>query len=127
MFTLVTMSWAAEAKKILESGKLGKLLAIHADVLFAKGRPGTAKLGSPRKEEYPPKRHQLVEAKRELDNIGVYPITLVRWLTGKKFRSVHGVTRNYFFQEAQKHDVEDFGVIAATLDDGTPVTISAGR
>jgi myo-inositol 2-dehydrogenase / D-chiro-inositol 1-dehydrogenase len=127
MFTLVTMPWAAEAKKILESGKLGKLLAIHADVLFAKGRPGTAKLGSPRKEEYPPKRHQLIEAKRELDNVGVYPITLTAWLTGRKFRTVYGVTANYFFREHQQHNVEDFGLLACTLDDGTPVTIAAGR
>ena len=36
---------------------------------------------APRREEYPPARHQLVEAKRELDNVGVYPIALVRWLT----------------------------------------------
>ncbi len=127
MFTLVTTPWAVEAKKILESGKLGKLLALHADVLFAKGRPGTAKLGTPRKEEYPPKHHQLIEAKRELDNVGVYPITLAAWLTGRKFRSVYGVTANYFFREHQQHDVEDFGLLACTLDDGTPVTIAAGR
>ena len=53
----------------------------------------------------------MVEAKRELDNVGVYPITLVRWLTGKKFRTVYGVTGNYFFQEHQKHNVEDFGLL----------------
>src|SRR5205807_4037414 len=70
--------------KILEGGKLGKLVALHADVLFAKGRPGTAKLGAPRKEKYPPQRHQLIEAKRELDNVGVYPITLAAWLTGDR-------------------------------------------
>ncbi|MBI1918693.1 MAG: Gfo/Idh/MocA family oxidoreductase [Planctomycetes bacterium] len=127
MFTLVTTPWAAQAKKVLESGKLGKLLALHADVLFAKGRPGTAKLGTPRKEEYPPKRHQLIEAKRELDNVGVYPITLAAWLTGRKFRTVYGVTANYFFREHQQADVEDFGLLACTLDDGTPVTIAAGR
>src|SRR5439155_27293953 len=103
------------------------LLAIHADACFAKGRAGTAKLGTRRKEEYPPQRHQLIEAKRELDNVGVYPITLVRWLTGRRFRTVLGVTANYFFREHQKHNVEDFGLLSGTLDDGTPVTISAGR
>src|SRR5262249_16877489 len=72
-------------------------------------------------------RHQLVEAKREFDNVGVYPITLVRWLTGKKFRTVHGITANYFFQEHQKHNVEDFGLASCTLEDGLPVTIAAGR
>jgi predicted dehydrogenase len=103
------------------------LLAVHADAFFAKGPLGTAKLGAPRKEQYPPERHQLVEAKRELDNVGVYPLTLVRWLTGRKFRAVYGVTCNYFFQEHQKHDVEDFGLLAGTLEDGLPVTVTAGR
>src|SRR5262249_3366490 len=101
--------------------------AIHADTFFAKGKTGTAKLGAPRKEEFPPRRHQLVEAKRELDNVGVYPISLARWLTGKKFKSVYAVTANYFFQEHQKHNVEDFGLVSATLEDGTPVTVAAGR
>jgi predicted dehydrogenase len=127
MFTFITQPWAREARQLWQSGKLGTPLAIHADVLFAKGRTGTAKLGIPRKEEYPPERHQLVEAKRELDNVGVYPITLIRWLTGQKFRTVHGLTANYFFAEHQKHNVEDFGVLACTLEDGLPVTITAGR
>jgi predicted dehydrogenase len=127
MFSFITMAWAREAKKLLQAGRLGKLLAVHAEVFFAKGRTGTARLGSPRKEEYPPQRHQLVEAKRELDNVGVYPITLVHWLTGQKFRTVYCVTGNYFFAEHQKHNVEDFGLLACTLEDGLPVTIAAGR
>lgn len=127
MFSFIPQPWAREAKQLVGSGKLGKLQAVHADAFFAKGRPGTAKLGSPRKEEYPPQRHQLVEAKREFDNVGVYPITLIRWLTGSKFRSVYGVTGNYFFAEHQKHNVEDFGFAAATLENDLPVTIAAGR
>jgi predicted dehydrogenase len=127
MFSFITQPWARAGKVILEGKWLGRLLAIHADTFFAKGRPGTARLGSRRKEEYPPQRHQLVEAKRELDNVGVYPITLVRWLTGRRFRTVLGVTANYFFQEHQKHNVEDFGLLSCTLDDGLPVTIAAGR
>jgi predicted dehydrogenase len=127
MFSFITMPWAREAKKLLQDGRLGKLLALHADVFFAKGRTGTAKLGVPRQEESPPLRQQLVEAKRELDNVGVYPITLVRWLTGQRFRTVYGITANYFFGEHQKHNVEDFGLLSCTLDDGTPVTITAGR
>lgn len=127
MFSFVPAAWAREAKRLLDSGRLGQLRAIHADAFFAKGRNGTARLGTRRQEEYPPERHQLVEAKRELDNVGVYPITLVRWLTGKKFQTVFGITANYFFQEHQKHNVEDFGLLAATLEGGLPVTITAGR
>ena len=41
MFSFITQPWAADAKRLLERGKLGELLAIHADVFFAKGRQGT--------------------------------------------------------------------------------------
>lgn len=127
MFSFITAGWAREARRLLTEKRLGTLRAVHADVLFAKGHQGTARLGTPRKEEYPPGRLQQVEAKRELDNVGVYPVSLVRWLTGQKFRTVYGVTANYFFAEYQKHDVEDFAVLSCTLEDGTPVTITAGR
>jgi predicted dehydrogenase len=127
MFSFITQPWARAAKRLLDGNRLGRLLAIHADTFFAKGRPGTAKLGGRRKEEYPPQRHQLIEAKRELDNVGVYPITLIRWLTGRRFRTVLGVTANYFFREHQRHNVEDFGLLSGTLDDGLPVTVAAGR
>jgi predicted dehydrogenase len=127
MFSFITQPWARAAKRFVEGKQLGRLLAIHADTFFAKGRLGTAKLGTRRQEEFPPQRHQLALAKRELDNVGVYPIALIRWLTGRSFRTVYGITANYFFQEHQKHNVEDFGLLSATLDEGLPVTISAGR
>ena len=127
MFTMVTQPWARQAKRVLESGRLGRLVAIHADTFFSKGQTGTARLGEPRREEFPPRRHQLVEVKREMDNCGVYPIAMIRWLTGRRFRSVYCVTANYFFREHQQHNVEDFGLISATLDDGLPVTIGSGR
>jgi len=127
IFSFISQPWARAAKRVLEGGRLGRLLAIHADTFFAKGITGTAKLGSRRREEFPPQRHQLVEAKREMDNCGVYPITLIRWLTGRRFRTVHCITANYFFQEHQKANVEDFGIVTATLDDGLVATIGSGR
>src|SRR5262249_5465946 len=78
MFSFLTTSWARAARELVVGGGVGKLLAIHADAFFAKGYPGTATLGTPRQEEFPPERQQLVEAKRELDNVGVYPVTLIR-------------------------------------------------
>jgi predicted dehydrogenase len=127
MFSFITQPWARQAKAALAQGKIGQFLAIHADLFFAKGKPGSAQLSVPRMEQYPPERHQLLEAKRELDNIGVYPITMIRWLTGKKFRTVFGITANYFFEEHQKQNVEDFGLLSCTLEDGLPVTIAVGR
>ena len=127
MFSFVTTPWAIQAKRLIESGELGSIQAIHADTFFAKGHAGTVSRPMVRREEYPPLRHQLVDAKRELDNIGVYPITLIRWLTGQDFASVHGRTANFFFAEHEQRNVEDFGLIAGALNDGTPVTIAAGR
>jgi predicted dehydrogenase len=127
MFSFITTSWAREAKAVVNTGQLGKVQAIHTDVFFAKGRPGTACLGVPRKEEFPPQRQQLVEAKRELDNVGVYPISLVRWLTGRKFHTVYAITANYFFREHQQRNVEDFGLLSCVLDNRVLVTITAGR
>jgi predicted dehydrogenase len=126
MFTFVTAPWAARARRLLSESQCGRLVAIHADTFFAKGHPSLTEV-SPRREEYPPTRHQLVDAKREMDNIGVYPISLVRWLTGREFRSVWATTGNYFFAEHRRRDVEDFGLIAGTLDDDTVVTIACGR
>lgn len=127
MFSFITQPWAAHARQLVGDGRLGRLRAIHADLFFAKGGTGTADLGSPRREEYPPTRHQLPQAKRELDNIGVYPITFIHWLTGRKFRSVYAVTANYFFREHQQQNVEDFGLLSATLDEGIVVSVAAGR
>jgi len=127
MFSFITQPWARAARSLVRSKRLGQLRSIHADTFFAKGKSGTARLGTRRKEEYPPQRHQLVEAKRELDNVGVYPVTLIRWLTGRRVRTVFGITANYFFQEHQKHNVEDFGLLSCTMDDGLTATIAAGR
>jgi predicted dehydrogenase len=127
MFSFVTSPWARQAKQLIDSGELGAIQAIHADTFFAKGHAGTVSSPMIRHEEFPPSRHQLIDAKRELDNIGVYPITLIRWLTGQDFASVHARTGNFFFAEHEQRNIEDFGLIAATLADGTPVTIAAGR
>ena len=40
MFSFISQPWARAAKKLLDAGRLGKLLAIHADVFFAKGQTG---------------------------------------------------------------------------------------
>lgn len=127
MFSHITQGWAMHAKRLVDSKRLGKLRAVHADAFFAKGRTGTARLGALRKEEYPPGRHQMLLAKREFDNVGVYPITLVSWLAGSRFRSVYALTGNYFFKEHQQANVEDFGLLSATLEDSTLVSIAAGR
>lgn len=126
MYTFMTQPWLQRLRDLMKNGVLGEILAIHADCFFAKGHPGTTQPVR-RREEYPPQRHQLVEAKRELDNVGVYPLAHIHWLTGRKYRHVWARTANYFFQEHHKHNVEDFGLVRAELENGIKVTVAVGR
>ena len=118
MFTQVTTSWAQAAKSAIESGQTGEVLAIHCDMLMAKGKPGSVDPGTVRQEKPSDGRFTHVEAKRELFDMGVYPIALVQWLSGARVKTVYGITGNYFFQEHAELDIEDFGALALTLESG---------
>ena len=127
MMSQIFMPHAQRAKQIVASGELGELRAIHADCLFAKGPAGTAKLGQPRKQPYPPPGFTFVDSKAELYAMGVYAVGLVRWLSGQEVETVYARTANYFFREHQRNGVEDFGFIAMTLDGGLTATITVRR
>jgi predicted dehydrogenase len=127
MFSCLHAPWARAAKRAVAEGAVGELLAVHCDVLFAKGRAGTAPVGTKRKEKPTVERFTFHDAKRELFDIGVYAVGLVRWLTGREARTVFGSTTNYFFREHVERDIEDFGLLAMTLDDDITATITGGR
>jgi predicted dehydrogenase len=135
IFSFIHNPWAKAAKQAVESGAVGELIAIHCDVMFAKGYTGTAPLvkpaagwlGKPRKQDPHPKRFTFVDSKLELWTTGVYAVSLIRWITGVEVRTVFGVTANYFFAEHVQNDVEDFGVLALGLDGGITATVACGR
>jgi predicted dehydrogenase len=127
MFSLVQTDTAARVRQIVQSGRLGKLTAVHCDLCFAKGHGGTAKLGRPRRESPVPNQFELADAKRELTNVGVYNLVMLSWLLGRQVRSVSATTGNYFFSEHQQHDMEDFGQMLLELDGGLTATVTAGR
>ena len=127
VFSHVYLPWAQRAKRSVVSGAIGELVALHADVLFAKGPGGTASLGGPREEAFPPERFTFVDSKRELYAMGVYSTGLVRWLSSAEVQTVYGVTANYFFEEHEQNGVEDFGMLALTLEDGIVASIAGGR
>ncbi len=129
MFTQVTLPPARRAKRLLASGQVGELRAIHHDLLFAKAHPADLAL-EPRKESAAPApdRFLVPDAKREMFNIAVYSLALFRWISGRKpFRSVFAHTANYFFEGSRARDMEDFGAMAVTLDGGISATAAAGR
>src|SRR5262249_34811859 len=126
MFTQVLMPPAQRVKRLVASGALGELRAIHHDLHFAKGYAIDLPL-KPRKETSEPKMFLVPHAKREMFNIAVYSLAMFRWLTRRDFKTVSAVTANYFFENNARHDYEDFGVLSLTLDGGIVATISSGR
>lgn len=127
MFTQIGLPYARRARQALLSRSIGELKAIHCDLHFAKGPAGTAPLGRTRKETPTPSNFLTPDAKRELFNIAVYPLAMIRWLTRREVLSVRAVTANYFFAEHVQRDMEDFGMMALELEGGVTATITAGR
>lgn len=126
-FSLVHAAPAARARSTLESGRLGELTALHAEVFFAKGPAGTADLSRPRRESAAAVRFTFTDSKRELLCVGWYPLVLFQWLTGRQFTAVTAVTSNYFFQEHQRNGVEDFAALLLEMQGGLQATITVGR
>lgn len=127
MFSLVRSSIAQRAKRIIESGKLGTLVGLHCELMFAKGVAGTADLSQPRVEKSSADRFTFIDSKRELYCVGLYPLVLFQWLTGGHVTSVYGTTSNYFFAEHQRNDVEDFSCLMLQMSDHCEATITVGR
>jgi predicted dehydrogenase len=127
MWSMVRAPVAATCRELAESGRLGELVAVHCDMTFAKGPAATAALGKPRRETAAPQVYELVDSKRELTNVGVYPLVMLLWLTGRGVRRVRATSGNYFFREHQANDMEDFGQILLEMDGGLVATVSAGR
>ncbi len=127
MFSFVRSPLAANLRQVLESGRLGKLIAAHFDITFAKGTNGTAKLGSMRTESPAPEVFELPDSKRELTNIGVYPLAMLTWLTRQAATSVFAATGNYFFAEHQENDMEDFAQVLIEMEEGLTASVSVGR
>jgi predicted dehydrogenase len=127
MFSLVHAPAAQRVRAVLDSGRLGELVAIHCDLFFAKGPAGTAQLGKPRREDPRPSCFEAIESKRELYNIGVYPLALLAWLLKKPVRRVFATTGNFFFAEHQRNDMEDFAQASLEFEGGVTATLSVGR
>ena len=127
MFSNIHSAWARTVQQALTSGSLGELRAVHCDVLFSKGHPGSAPVGEKRVEKPIRERYSFVEAKPEMFDVGVYAVSMVNWLTQKRVQRVFGGTANYFFQEHLGCDIEDFGALVLTLEDGITATIAGGR
>jgi predicted dehydrogenase len=127
MWSFVSGNHTRAARNALQARALGDPVALHFDACFAKGHAGSADLGKPRRESPAPDEYELPDSKRELTNVGVYPLVSLFWLLKCPVRRVSASTGNYFFREHQQNGMEDFGQMLLELDDGTLATVSAGR
>ncbi len=127
MFSLVRSPVARRASQAMRAGRIGELLGLHCELMFAKGFAGTANLSIPRQEKPHAERFTFIDSKRELFCVGLYPLVLFQCLTGSKVKSVYASTSNYFFVEHQHHDVEDFACLLMELENGLQATIAVGR
>ena len=127
MVTLNRADWVEAARRAVTQGRVGRLMAVHAEVLFAKGRAGTVPEGTVRVEHPTPRHFTYIEAKREMFDLGVYGLAMVHALTNLSAESVFAHTGNYFFAEHVSADVEDFGALALKLKGGLSATVLGGR
>ena len=127
MFSNIHSAWARTVQQALVDGGIGELQAVHCDVLFSKGHPGTAPVGEKRIQNPTLERYSFVEAKPEMFDVGVYAVSMVNWLAQKRVQRVFGGTANYFFKEHRDCGLEDFGALVLTLEDGITATIVGGR
>ncbi len=126
VFSHVSAGWVRRAREVVRSGRIGRVLAVHADMLMAKGTPADMR-PSPRRESAFPQDFPDDVAKRELTDMGIYPVSLVGWLLGVRATSVNAATANHFFAEHLDRDVEDYGAMLVTFEDGVIATITCGR
>jgi predicted dehydrogenase len=126
VFSHVTASWARRARDVVREGRLGRILSLHADMLMAKGVPAAIP-ATPRDEDAAPTDFPDDIAKREMTDMGSYPVSLVAWLLGSRALAVNAATANHFFAEHLSRDVEDYGAMLLEFEGGVAATITCGR
>ena len=68
-----------------------------------------------------------VWAKRELHEIGLYPIGLARYFAQSDITSVYGQLGQYFLKTHADRGLEDFALMHVTFATGVTATITTGR
>lgn len=127
MFSLVRSSVASRARQMIASGRLGRLVAMHCELLFAKGHPRSLQHPAPRQESPAHERFTWIDSKRELFCVGLYPLVLFPWLTGTAVESVSALTANAFFPEHEANDAEDLAAMMISMQNGVHASLFVGR
>ncbi len=129
-----------QIERELAAGSIGELAAIHWDLIFAKGTAGTvpdawatqisddlARFTFRAHGEDPSGSGHDVWAKRELHEIGLYPVGLVQYLAAAPVRTVYAQLGQYWLGSHASRGVEDFAAMHLTFANGVTATVTTGR
>ena len=127
-------------KQQLASGAVGDLVAIHWDLVFAKGEAGEVpdewvarisrdmtKFTFRASGSDPSGSGHNVWAKRELHEIGLYPVGLTQFLVDAPVSSVYAQLGQYWLASHAERQAEDFAVLQMQFANGVTATITTGR
>ncbi|HJP32771.1 MAG: Gfo/Idh/MocA family oxidoreductase [Candidatus Latescibacteria bacterium] len=119
-------SLVQQSLALLDSGRLGDLLGVHADILFSKGWPEDPDGVERRQPTGPAGRWKYAEVKRELLTVGAYGVGLLQaCLEPPRAVIAHGGAR--FFAEHERTNTEDFATLTMTDARGRIGSLCAGR
>ena len=115
-----------QSKRMIDTGFLGELTAMHIDILFGKGIPRPISDDRRKPRFLPPGRWKFPDIKRELLTVGAYAVALVQQCFDP-IVEVYGQGGAYFFPEHAAHGADDFGTLSLVDRSGRVATLSAGR
>ena len=127
-------------KRELDAGSIGDLKTIHWDLIFAKGQAGTvpddwttaisqdlSRFTYRAENADPSGSGHDVWAKRELHEIGLYPVGQVQYLARSPVREVYAQLGQYWLGSHAERGLEDFAIMHMTFENGVTSTITTGR
>ena len=128
-----------DAKRLIDEGHIGRLMAIHVDFYFAKD-------AGPRKGSRQPNDPPInwltrqieahadgsdggvgVQAMGELEVEGIYPLAYVWMLTGLRARRVFARTTAHFHQAHVDNNVDDLATVTLEMEGGLVASLCLGR
>lgn len=115
-----------QSRRMIDTGYLGELTAMHIDILFGKGIPRPIDNALRKPHFLPPGRWKFPDIKRELLTVGAYAVALVQQCFDP-IVEVYGQGGAYFFPEHAAHGADDFGTLTLVDRSGRVATLSAGR
>jgi predicted dehydrogenase len=114
-----------QCRQVLAGGQLGRLLGVHAEVMFSKGWPRPLPDGPPG-ALLPPGRWTFPDLKRELLTVGAYAVGLIQEALGP-LAWVQGRAGAFFFPEHHATRADDFGTMTLGAASGAIATLCGAR